>query len=128
MNLARRAAAVTASFFCVAIILGSLIILSDRALIDLHRRQVYEYHDVRVVAVYDLYTWRLAKSDGEFTVHFCSDYDLRAYNPAPGLILDRLRYQDRGDCASVERYDLGFWWKRDPTTGIAVQGRTQGGS
>lgn len=81
---------------------------------------VYEYHNVKVVQVIDTYTWRLAKADGEFVAPFCRDYDLKFYQPAPGVVLNKFRYQDLGQCWSVRRSDLGFWWKRD-ANGIAVK-------
>lgn len=79
---------------------------------------VYEYTRdkdgcCKVVGLQDLYTWRLKKTDGEFTAKFCHDYDLADYNPAPGLLMWKLRYQDLGICWSVRRKDLGFWWLRD---------------
>lgn len=79
---------------------------------------VYEYTlekdgCCKVVQLADLYTWRLKKTDGEFTARFCHDYDLRAYDPEPGLIMRKLRYEDLGECWSIKRADLGFWWLRD---------------
>lgn len=82
------------------------------------RPPVYEYTlekdgCCKVVQLADLYTWKLHKADGDFTARFCHDYDLRAYDPAPGLMLRKLRYEDLGECWSVKRQDLGFWWLRD---------------
>ncbi len=73
---------------------------------------IYEFHDVTIVKVYDPYHFLLSKSDGPFNAYFCHDYrpDLRA-----GLVLDRIRFEDRGACWSVERMEQGFgyWYKHD---------------
>lgn len=73
----------------------------------------------RVVNTTDLYTWKLHKNDGDFVAPFCNDpnrkndfYNLAKYDPAPGLMMWKLRYRDAGDCWSVNRKDLGFWWIR----------------
>jgi len=87
---------------------------------------VYEYTlekdgCCKVVQKADLYTWRLRKADGDFTARFCHDYDLRAFDPEPGLIMWKLRFEDLGECWSVKRADLGFWWVRDPKTQIVMK-------
>lgn len=86
----------------------------------LHDHPIYEYHNVKVVRVIDPYKWQLQKADGQFVVSFCRDYPLEAYDPQPGLVMNKLRYEDTGICASVRRSDCGFWWKRD-INGIAVK-------
>lgn len=75
----------------------------------------------KVVQLADLYTWRLRKSDGEFTARFCHDYDLSAFDPAPGLMLRKLRYEDLGECWSVKRADCGFWWLRDANLAVVKE-------
>lgn len=87
---------------------------------------VYEYTlekdgCCKVVQLDDLYTWKLHKADGDFMARFCHDYDLRAYDPAPGLILRKLRYEDLGECWSVRRKDLGFWWLRDEHNRVVAE-------
>lgn len=105
--------------FCIVLVLLSLccVFWVKASLAD---DRIYEYRDVRVVKVIDPYRWQLAKNDGEFVVTFCRDYDLSAFNPMPGLVMNKLRYADMGACASVKGKELGFWWKRD-ANGVAIQ-------
>lgn len=84
-------------------------------------KPVYEYHDVKVIGVIDHYTWNLAKSDGPFQARFCHDYDMSKITPIPGNVMWKLRYEDYGDCISIRRDDLGFWWMRDSQTGRATK-------
>lgn len=88
---------------------------------ELSARPVYEYHDVKVVKVIEPYVWILAKEDGMFRAVFCRDYDLPSLGePVPGNVLSKIRYEDKGDCVSIQKADLGLWWARDPHTGKAV--------
>lgn len=78
---------------------------------------VYEYHDVRIVERHSDLHFTFANENGPFTLHFCKDYhpDLRV-----GFVLWWLRYEDRGDCVSVARFDLGYKYKRD-AQGLAIK-------
>ena len=58
--------------------------------------------------------WQMVKADGPFVADWCRDYDVSSLNPTPGEVLAKIRYIDMGNCWSVKREDLGFWWKRDP--------------
>ena len=79
---------------------------------------VYEYRDLTIVTKHSDLHYTLKKDDGLFTVHFCEDYkpDLQV-----GFVLWKFRYEDRGDCISVARADLGYWYKRDASTGLAIK-------
>ena len=78
---------------------------------------VYEYHNVAILKKHDDLHFTLANQDGPFTLHFCPDYrpDLRV-----GFVLWWLRYEDRGECVSVARVDLGYKYKRD-AQGLAIK-------
>ena len=73
-------------------------------------RNIYEYHKVKVLQKFDDFHFRMAKADGEFTAHFCTDYkpDL-----VEGCFLTTLRYQDKGTCWSVAAPDLGYWYEHN---------------
>lgn len=85
---------------------------------------VYEYHDVKVVQTSfagDPFIWWMAKDDGDFKAPFCHDYQVSLIGAEPGNVAERFRYEDRGACWSIAKKDLGFWWKRDPVTHLAIK-------
>ena len=86
---------------------------------------VYIYRDVVVLSTEvdgDSYTWFMRKEDGDFKAPFCHhDYDVTKIHAAAGFVLDKFAYEDRGDCWSVAKPELGFWWKRDPLTKLAIK-------
>ena len=100
---------------CLVIVAGlTFIVGTGNTIMESYYDRVYEYHNVKLVKVINEHSWLLVKADGPFRADFCNDYDVSSLNPTPGEVLAKIRYIDMGNCWSVKREDLGFWWKRDP--------------
>jgi hypothetical protein len=76
------------------------------------RYPVYEFHNVAVLEKVAPHKFWLSKSDGEFLFNDCDDDNWLV----PGYIIAKFRYEDRGECMSMKRPDLGIWWLRDPVS------------
>ena len=73
------------------------------------RYPVYEFHNVAVLEKVAPRKFWLSKADGEFLFNDCDDDNWLI----PGYIMAKFRYEDRGECGSMRRSDLGIWWLRD---------------
>ena len=56
--------------------------------------------------------WWMRKDDGPFLYQGCPDFPNERVIWA-GYIARKIRYEERGNCKSILRSDLGFWWDRD---------------
>jgi hypothetical protein len=118
--------------FGAGVLLGMVImgIWSDR------QYPIYEYTDADDGPIVVLnsaiggnpYSWLIRKNDGEFKVDWCHDYNVPGLcdDSCNGVLVSKLRYQDRSTCASIRRSDLGIWWKLDKVTHIVLY--TRGGN
>jgi len=74
---------------------------------------VYEYHDVIVERQVAPNQWWMRKDDGRFLYQGCPDFPNERVIWA-GYVARKARWQEFGNCKSILRSDLGFWWRRWP--------------
>src|ERR1700757_1349141 len=84
--------------------------LTMRAL-QMTNAHVYEYHDVRVLRQVGPNKWWMSKDDGDFLYEGCDDFP-NSRVIWVGYVARKARWQEFGNCKSIERADLGFWGKR----------------
>ena len=73
---------------------------------------VYEYHNVRVEEQVAPNSWWMRKDDGRFLYSGCPDFPNERVIWV-GYVAHKARWQEFGNCKSILRSDLGFWWDRD---------------
>lgn len=72
-----------------------------------------ELHNVRVEKQVAANKWLMSDPvDGSFLWTGCHDFPNERVIQA-GFIARRVKYEEHGDCKSILRGDLGFWWLRD---------------
>lgn len=68
-------------------------------------------HNVKVLAQLNDAEWRMSSDEEpDFVYRTCSDF------PAArviwvGYVADYAKWEERGACKSIQRQDLGFWWR-----------------
>lgn len=92
-----------------AFVIGGLLVYIGMGIRDY---PVYEYHNVRVEEQVAPNTWWMRKDDGRFLYSGCPDFPNERVIWA-GYIAQKVRWQEFGNCKSILRSDLGFWWQRD---------------
>jgi hypothetical protein len=72
-----------------------------------------ELHDVRVEKRVSSHEWLMTDAtQGQFLFTACHDFPAERVIWA-GYVARKVRYEERGNCKSIQRADLGFWWLRD---------------
>jgi len=72
---------------------------------------VYEYRDVEVQSRVAPNAWWMKKDDGRFLYQGCPDFPNERVIWT-GYVASKVRWEEQGNCKSILRSDLGFWWKR----------------
>lgn len=79
----------------------------------LPKYEVVELHNVRVEKQVAENKWVMSDPvDGKFLWTGCRDFP-NARVIWAGYEARKVRYEEHGDCKSILRGDLGFWWLRD---------------
>jgi cytochrome bd-type quinol oxidase subunit 2 len=72
-----------------------------------------ELHNVRVEKQVAANEWLMTDAtQGQFLFTACHDFPAGRVIWA-GYVARKVRYEERGNCKSIQRADLGFWWLRD---------------
>lgn len=75
--------------------------------------RIYEYHNVKVLSLVAINKWEIQREDGTVTLYTaCEDFPNGKVIWA-GYVARVIRYEDQGDCNSIVKPGLGFYWDRD---------------
>lgn len=72
----------------------------------------YEYYNVEVQSRVAQNKWWMKKNDGRFLYQGCPDFPNERVIWV-GYVAQKVRWEEQGNCKSILRSDLGFWWQRD---------------
>lgn len=90
-----------AAFCCVGLAIGASRI---------QNAPVVEKHDVQVVKQLGDNEWAMVDEQGPFIYTACDDFP-NARVIWAGYVARKARWQEFGNCKSIRRQDLGFWWR-----------------
>jgi len=83
------------------------------AVTRLPKYEIVTKHNVKVLKLIRPNEWAMSSDeDGLFVYQGCTDFPNDRVIWA-GYIADHAKWEEQGNCKSIRRSDLGFWWSRD---------------
>lgn len=103
-GIAKWSPVIFVMFWCAAMLF---------AVARLPKYEIVTEHHVHVIGRLADGDWAMSSDEqGQFAFRGCHDFDVDSVlSQAVGYVADHARWEERGNCKSIRRADLGFWWR-----------------